>query len=227
MSRRFLIACVMTAWGAFLLWFAWTNTMARFLGPRTYWVAWFGAFGLLLAGVAGLRGAVRGGSAATLRDIGGAGLMVIPLILVLVLPAPQLGAQAASRKAAGVGALSSFVPAPSGGGDIGLKEIHYASLSADYADTLGITDGLVVELTGFVTHPDEAGEEFGLTRFYISCCAADAVPFTVIVRPGDTSAFSDDTWLTVEGELVRSGSSFVLEATRITKAQEPSAPYLY
>ena len=227
MSRRSLIACVMGAWGVFLLWFAWTETMARFLGPRTYWVAWFGAFGLLLAGVAGLRGAGRG-AVATIKDIGGAALMVIPLVLVLLLPAPQLGAQAASRKAAGVGALSSFIPQPSAGDDVGLKEIHYASLSADYADTLGITDGVAVELTGFVTHPSWAADgEFGLTRFYISCCAADAVPFTVVVRPDDPASFSDDTWLTVEGELVRSGTRFVLEAKRIERAEEPSAPYLY
>lgn len=229
MSRRFVVALVLTIWGGFLTWFAASATMARFLGPRTYWVAWFGAGGLLVAGSVSLFGAIRsGGLGATRRDVAGAGLMLVPVILVLVLPAPQLGAQAASRKAAGVGALSSFIPPPSAGGEVGLQEIHYASLSTEYAEALGVTEGLEVDLTGFVTHPEGVeGNSFGLTRFYISCCAADAVPYTVVVRPAGDEMFSDDTWLMVEGNLVRDGDGFVLESTRVDPAEEPSAPYLY
>lgn len=229
MSRKFVVAVVLTIWGGFLAWFAASGTMARFLGPRTYWVAWFGAGGLLLAGTASLFGAVRtGGRGATRSDIAGAGLMMVPVILVMVLPAPQLGAQAASRKAAGVGALSSFIPPPSAGGEVGPQEIHYASLSTEYAEALGVIEGLEVALTGFVTHPEGiASDSFGLTRFYISCCAADAVPYTVVVRPPADQMFSDDTWLTVEGTLVRDGDGFVLEPTRVDPTEEPSAPYLY
>jgi uncharacterized repeat protein (TIGR03943 family) len=154
--------------------------------------------------------------------------MLVPIVLVLVLPTPQLGAQAASRKAVGVGALSSLVPLPEPGEEIGLQEIHYASLSPDYADSLGIVEGLDAELVGFVTHPDDAtGGDFGLTRFYISCCAADAVPYTVVVRPSAGETFPDDTWLKVEGTLIRAGDSFVLEPTDIEPVEEPSAPYLY
>jgi uncharacterized repeat protein (TIGR03943 family) len=229
MTRKTLIAVVLTAWGVFLAWFAATDTMVRFLGPRTYWVAWFGAVGLLIAGtmsLLGMRGG--GGRAATRGDVAGAVLMVVPIVLVVVLPDPQLGAQAASRKAAGVGALSSFIPPPSRGGEIGLQQLHYASLSVGYADSLGITEGMDVDLVGFVTHPSgvEAGN-FGLTRFYISCCAADAVPYTVIVRPGTGEMFSDDTWLRVEGTLARVDDRYVLEPTQIENVQEPSAPYLY
>ena len=111
---------------------------------------------------------------------------------------------------------------------MGLQEIHYATLSAEYADALGVTDGLDVELMGFVTHPPgtESGS-FGLTRFYISCCAADAVPFTVVVRPTTDQAFADDTWLSIQGTLAREGDGFILEPARIDPVEEPSAPYLY
>ena len=154
--------------------------------------------------------------------------MLVPIVLVLVLPTPQLGAQAASRKAVGVGALSTFVPLPEPGEEIGLQEIHYASLSPDYADSLGVIEGLDVELVGFVTHPKDATtSDFGLTRFYISCCAADAVPYTVVVRPSAGETFPDDTWLKVDGTLLRAGDGFVLDAVDIEQLEEPSAPYLY
>ena len=228
-ARSTLIAWVVTAWGAFLAWFAVSDTMVRFLGPRTYWVAWFGAAGLVSAGVVSLMvrrdGQIR---RATRGDVAGALVMLVPIVLVLVLPTPQLGAQAASRKAVGVGALSAFVPLPEPGEEIGLQEIHYASVSQDYADSLGITDGLEVELVGFVTHPDDAtAGDFGLTRFSISCCAADAVPFTVVVRSATGKTFPEDTWLKVEGALVRAGNAFVLEAVDVEPVDEPSAPYLY
>lgn len=232
-TRASLIATVVTAWGGFLAWFAASDTMVRFLGPRTYWVAWFGAAGLLSAGIVSLIGE-RGGQVrrtdrrATRGDVAGALVMLVPIVLVLALPTPQLGAQAASRKAVGVGALSSFVPVPEPGEEIGFQEIHYASLSPDYADSLGIVEGLDVELIGFVTHPGGApAGDFGLTRFYISCCAADAVPYTVVVRPPAGEAFPDDTWLKVEGTLLRAGDGFVLNAVDIEPVEEPSAPYLY
>lgn len=232
-TRRTLIASVVTAWGGFLAWFAASNTMVRFLGPRTYWVAWFGAAGLLSAGVVSLIG-TRGWQVrrttrrATRGDVAGALVMLVPIVLVLVLPSPQLGAQAASRKAVGVGALSSFVPLPDPGGEIGFQEIHYSSLSSDYADSLGVVDGLDVELVGFVTHPGYVtGGDFGLTRFYISCCAADAVPYTVVVRPSAGETFPDDTWLKVEGALLRMADGFVLDAVDIEPVDEPPAPYLY
>ena len=109
-----------------------------------------------------------------------------------------------------------------------MQEIHYASLSPDYAAALGIVEGLVVELVGFVTHPGDASAgDFGLTRFYISCCAADAVPFTVVVRPATDETFADDTWLKVEGTLLLAGDGFILDAAEIEPVEEPSAPYLY
>ena len=227
--RRLLRGIALSVWALFFWWLAIGDEMTRYLGPRTYWVAWFGAAGLLSAGVVSLIG-TRGAEVrrATRGDVAGALVMLVPIVLVLVLPTPQLGAQAASRKAVGVGALSSFVPRPDPGGEIGPQEIHYASLSQDYADSLGIVQGLDVELVGFVTHPGDAmAGDFGLTRFYISCCAADAVPYTVVIRPAAGETFPDDTWLKVEGALLRAGDGFVLDAVDIEPIEEPSAPYLY
>ena len=228
-TKRWLMAVLLLAWGAFLAWLALSDTIARFLGPRTYWVAWFGAAALLVAGVVTAAQAVRSpGRRAAAGDAAGVLVMLIPIALVIALPAPQLGAQAASRKAAGVGALASFVPPPDDSGTIGLEEIHYAGLSSDYAASVGITEGVEVDLVGFVTHPPKVADpHFALTRFYISCCAADAVPYSVRIRPGTSEEFADDTWLRVSGALARDDAGFIVEASSIERIEEPSSPYLY
>lgn len=226
-SKRAVTAKMLLAWGAFLLWMAMSGTMSRFLGPRTYWVAWFGAATLLLTGaITGLHALRSPGPRAGRADWAGVVLLTIPMALVLALPSPQLGAQAASRKAVGVGALSSFVPPPVSGGEIGLEEIHYGGISRAYADQVGIVEGAEVDLTGFVTHPKNAKDgTFSLTRFYISCCAADAVPYSVPIQAD--ADLADDTWLKVTGTLRRGKGGFVVTPTEIEEIEEPSSPYLY
>ena len=221
------MGAVMAGWGAFLLWMAVSGSMSRFLGPRTYWVAWFGAVMLLLAGtVTALQGLRSPGPRAGRADWAAVVLLSIPVALVLALPSPQLGAQAASRKAVGVGALSSFVPPPPSGGEIGLEEIHYAGMSRAYADQVGIVEGAEVDLTGFVTHPkNQKAGTFSLTRFYISCCAADAVPYSVPLEADED--LDDDVWLHVTGTLARGKDGFVVKPTSLEEIEEPRTPYLY
>lgn len=226
-TKRMLTAAMLLAWGGFLMWMVVSGSIARFLGPRTYWVAWFGAATLSLAGLMTALHAIRYRSPQAGRaDWAGVVLLALPIALVLVLPSPRLGAQAASRKAVGAGVLSSFAPRPSDGGDIGLEEIYYAGISGEYAEQVGIAEGAEVELTGFVTHPKTAESgTFSLTRFYISCCAADAVPYSVPVDAAED--LDDDTWLEITGTLARGAGGFIVKPTRIEEVEEPSTPYLY
>lgn len=221
------MAAILLAWGAFLAWMAISNTMARFLGPRTYWVAWFGAATLLFSGAITALHALRShGPRAGRADWTGMVLLSLPIALVAALPAPQLGAQAASRKAVGVGVLSTFVPPPTHGEAIGLEEIHYAGMSREYGDQVGIVDGAEVDLVGFVTHPKNMKEgTYSLTRFYISCCAADAVPYSVAIQADED--LEDDTWLNITGILVGGDDGFLVQPTGIQEIEEPSTPYLY
>jgi uncharacterized repeat protein (TIGR03943 family) len=87
-----------------------------------------------------------------------------------------------------------------------------------------------VDLTGFVSD-GEGGPEgtFALSRFYVSCCAADAIPYTAAVDPEEAGvgAYDRDTWLHVEGVLERRGDDIVVVAEAIEPADEPDDPYLY
>ena len=64
-------------------------------------------------------------------------------------------------------------------------------------DTEGSTEGITVRLEGLVVNNEELDDGFLLTRFLVSCCAADGVPVQVAVRGLDTT-FEDDEWVVAD-----------------------------
>ncbi|MDQ3646209.1 MAG: TIGR03943 family protein [Actinomycetota bacterium] len=232
--KRHLQSFVLTAWAAFLIWLIATDEVLRYIGPKTMWVIWFGAIALSATAIAHFfigRSQNAPGTPASAREAAGILILLVPILAVVVIPKPSLGAMGASRKlAGGISAAGGFVPVPDGG-EVGFQEISFASTSAEYAATLGVAEGMEVELTGFVTHPDDApASGFALTRFSIFCCAADATPYAVLVDPSAVSGgseFTEDTWLRVRGALAKSGTRFVLVADEIETVAEPKDPYVY
>ena len=231
---RALRALVLGAWAAFFVWLIASGEIYRYIGPRTYWVVWFGAAALIAAffsQLPGLRGA-PGRSMPSGRQIVGLVAVMAPILIVVLIPTPKLGALAASNKTTGGIATATALQAPAlqPGQKLSLVDISYASESEKYASALGISDGYSVDLTGFVTHPgDLRGAQFELTRFSIFCCAADVIPYSVPVdtsRLGGGLDFPDDTWLAVKGELARAGGEYVLVARRVKKVPEPRDPYI-
>lgn len=220
---------VLALWSVFFVWLLVSGEVYRYIGPRTRWVVVFGAVVLGLAAIVQARSLRRGASATQLSksEVVALAAFMAPMAVIVLIPRPGLGSEAASRKSTGlVGAASSFVPVPERGSDVSFPEIKYASESSEYAYALGITDGFEVELTGFVTHPDGGPEgTFALTRFATFCCAADAVPYSVTVD-SEEEDYLDDSWLTVSGSLVNEGGEYLLQAERVTEIEEPDNPYI-
>ncbi len=221
-------AVVLVAWATFFIWLLVSGEVNRYIGPRTQWVVWFGAVALgltALAQVAALRRAEP--RSASIAEMLGTLALLVPLVVVIAVPKPSLGSLAASRKLGGTFTSGVIQPQALGPGDeISFAEIQYASESSEYAANLGIVDGLPVRLTGFVTNPEGVPEgHFALTRFSIYCCAADVVPYSVLVR-ADSGSFEDDTWVTISGTLEETGDGFVLVPEELTEVEEPENPYL-
>ena len=232
--RRLMRAFVLGAWALFFAYLRISGAMTRYLGPRTYWVVTFGAIalgGAALAHVMTLRAPGRR-TRPTLGELSGAAVLLIPIAAVSMIPSAELGALAASKKlsSAGGGQVGVFAPqAPEAGAAISFAEIHYADQSADYAAQAGIVEGTPVRLVGFVTHDPNAPEGgFALTRFYVSCCAADALPFSVRIRPpprfGDPQ---ENDWVEVSGDMARDENGFYLDGKEAAEIPEPAVPYLY
>jgi putative membrane protein len=225
-------AVILSAWAIFFAWLYLSGEMTRYLGPRTYWVVPFGAIGLGLA---------AGAHLATLRTrrsrqlswgrVGGLILFLLPMLAVLAVPRPDLGALAASRKSQAGGIAAGVAqPEPVAGTDIRFLEISYSEESEEYANVVGAVDGKEVKLLGFVSDDDNGPEgTIGLARFYVSCCAADAIPYTVSIDTSEAGAgnYERDAWLDVSGALERRGEDLVVVAESIERTEEPDDPYLY
>lgn len=122
-------------------------------------------------------------------------LLYAPVIVMLVVPPPALGAYAAARGGPTVRkpVSMSFAPLPAGD-PVPVKVSDYAQRAVwGHGSTL---TGRTVALTGFVTTTQDGS--WYLTRMLITCCAADALPYEVKVE-GSTKAYPANTWLRVVG----------------------------
>jgi uncharacterized repeat protein (TIGR03943 family) len=217
---------VLGAWAAFFWWLWLTDEVTRYLGPRTYWVVVFGAVSLTVATLAHVplaRRSEAGGRGETLAAV----TLLVPIAAIVMVPRPDLGSLAASRKATGA-APAGVAYIPESTGEVSFREIELANQSVEYAATLEVSGGTEVELQGFVAASvDEPEGAFELVRFYVSCCAADAIPYAVVVDPeGSAVTYDRDTWLSIDGYVEQRGSDFVVVAESVREIDEPSNPYL-
>jgi uncharacterized repeat protein (TIGR03943 family) len=166
---------------------------------------------------------------------GVAWLLVLPLLALLLIAPPALGAFAAARQSTrpAVSTQASYPPLPdaeNGAVPLNMSEYVFRGL---YDPDESLRD-VRVRLLGFVTPSEDPEDTYLLTRFTLNCCAADATAITVAVR-GDQPRPAD-TWLEVEGEweprpglepgeLSADPPLLVVQSARVVEA--PSNPYEY
>ncbi|MFK8026042.1 MAG: TIGR03943 family protein [Ilumatobacter sp.] len=126
-------------------------------------------------------------------------LLAAPLVVLLAVAPAALGAAAAER----VDSIVPAEPSPSddslqalddSGGPVPLKVSDFLT-RAIWDDTGSLID-TEVELEGLVVNADEIDDGFWLTRFAVSCCAADGLPLQVAIR-GVEREFDNDEWVRV------------------------------
>lgn len=90
-----------------------------------------------------------------------------------------------------------------------------------------------VKVQGFVVYPPDLPDQYFLiSRFVITCCAADAYPVGLPVKLADSrKAYAQDSWLEVEGkmltETLKGKRQLTIAATSLKKIQPPENPYDY
>ena len=92
--------------------------------------------------------------------------------------------------------------------------------------------GQKVKVQGFVIHPPELPKDYLLlSRFVITCCAADAYPVGLPVKLPQQQAYPADIWLEVEGQMdtedLAGKRQLTINARSITQIPEPQNPYAY
>jgi putative membrane protein len=227
LDLRSIRALALVAWAGVFTWLWVSGESVRYLGPRTQWVVPVGAIGLTLA-AAGYLLATRAEAPSRLGLREGLGLagLVLPVLAAAVLANAQLGALAASNKLSSRGIDSSALArlASRDAKHVGFLQLNAAGRDDGLTRELGLAEGRSVELTGFVS---ETGQLFTLSRFYITCCVADAVPIGVRVSAGRRGAkLERDDWVDVTGVLARGHREWIIRALQIEHVKAPSDPYL-
>lgn len=93
--------------------------------------------------------------------------------------------------------------------------------------------GQKVKVEGFVVHaPNLPPNYFIITRFVITCCAADAYPVGLPVKlSGDRTTYPADSWQEISGEMITetldNKRQLVIAAQGIKKIPQPQNPFSY
>ena len=170
----------------------------------------------------------------------GAALLAVPTLLGLVPPRP-LGTDAMATRSLQIGsvpataALSVTSDTALGSADAPRTVLDWLVLFDQ--DTVGGGDlsrfaGESARVRGFVYRDERfpAGT-FMVSRFLLSCCAADAAPIGLAVRWPDAEFLNDDAWVWVSGvfavETFLGERMPVLVGAEISAAEQPPQPYLY
>jgi uncharacterized repeat protein (TIGR03943 family) len=223
---RSVRALALVVWAALFTWLWATGESVRYLGPRTQWVVPVGALGLAFATAAYLY-VTRDARSDRISVHEGLGLaaLLLPVMAAGVLAHAQLGALAASNKLSSRGIDSSALARLAGKNakEIGFLQLNAAGRDEELTRNLGLSQGRSVELAGFVS---QEGRPFTLSRFYISCCVADAVPIGVHVVPSKRARLKRDDWVDVTGVLDKGNREWVVKALAIRHIKAPSDPYL-
>jgi uncharacterized repeat protein (TIGR03943 family) len=188
------------AWALFFDWLWLSDRASLYVGPRTTWVVTFGAITLTTAAVLYLAGvpARHRMPAPRASEIGRLGVIVAPILLAAMAPAVTLGAQAVGQKRGADGAALAKRLAEDGT-EIRLYELAAAVANPQWAKLRGIEPGMEVDFDGFVSREARDGT-VELSRFMATCCAADAVPYSIDVRlPNTAGTLKENQWLRVRG----------------------------
>ncbi|HQV28193.1 MAG TPA: TIGR03943 family protein [Thermoflexales bacterium] len=165
-------------------------------------------------------------------NVFGAGLLVLPIVFGLLVPARPLGASALAGRGLGLGAPVRAGSAPVAQRSGGQRSIIDWLIDISRSPDPAALSGQAVDVIGFVYHdPRVKPNQFFVSRFAVSCCVADATPVALLVETADASALKTDAWVRVVGRFSLgeyAGQQLpIIAAERIEATQAPNQPYLF
>jgi uncharacterized repeat protein (TIGR03943 family) len=229
-------ALALIGMGLFLYFRYISGTLLFYINERFVWLTFLAAIGFILVG-ASYRYRPHHDHGHSHGSVSWAGLLLVfsPVILGLVVPPKPLGAAAMSNRDVSVMSLTSS-SAPENSAILskprGEKNVLDWAVEFQSANDPAAFAGKEATVTGFVYRDDRfATNEMMVSRFIVSCCAADAAPIGLIVRAENSADFADDAWIEVTGVFepgrLDGEAVPILIADTITPVDVPEQPYLY
>ncbi|RJE87028.1 TIGR03943 family protein [Paenibacillus sp. 1011MAR3C5] len=92
--------------------------------------------------------------------------------------------------------------------------------------------GKKLEISGFVYREDKmASNQFVISRMAMTCCAADSMPYGILVESSRAASYAEDSWMKLTGIIgvtEYDGVEIIsLEAQKIEMMEAPKDPYVY
>lgn len=214
----------------YLTWTLLSGKLIYYINNRFFPLTILSVVLLVLMAAAGLRRRSETGpvSAAAL------GLIALPLILGVVVPASPLSAESVGSRGMGLSA-----PARQGqGADQALAVVPDERTILDWVKVFNYSPdpaqfaGQQASVIGFVYHDVRLGQaQFMVSRFSVSCCVADAFALGMAVNWPDSAALKQNTWVLVKGsvdQMVIDGRTVpLIHAEQVSPVPAPKNPYLY
>ena len=123
-------------------------------------------------------------------------LLILPFLVLISVAPTGLGAAAADRVDAYTPTESEITYAAVDSADGPVEMRVYEFLDRAIWDDSGSLEDVPIRLEGLVVNDPSVPDGFKLTRFLVSCCAADGIPLQVAVH--GTPALEDDTWVVAD-----------------------------
>jgi putative membrane protein len=160
------------------------------------------------------------------------GVMLVPLVFGILVPARPLGAQALSNTNVNstfgrTGSVTQLNMAPSE------RNILDWIRSFNALQRIDEANGQPADVVGFVYRDIrfEGKPQFMVVRYVVACCVADANAIGLIVETPESAKWQSDTWVRVTGKFqvkdVGGSRQPVLIAEKIEQTELPKHPYLY
>ncbi len=242
-------ALALMALGLFLYSRFWNGKLFFYIHERFVWLIIFAAIGLIVIGGSYSYRAAQpqtddhdhdhdhhhDGHKHSHFSWGSIALLMLPVALGLFVPPKPLGASAMVNRDVSVESLTSASSPDSN------------EVISKPKDEKNILDWLIdfrtaqdqsrfeeeqVKVVGFVYRDERFNEEqFMVSRFVVSCCAADAAPIGLVVQWPTGADLIADQWVEVEGTLTiqpfAGEETPLVIAESVTPTDVPERPYLY
>lgn len=161
-------------------------------------------------------------------------IMLIPLLIGIFIPARPLDSSAVSAK--GLTTSSALISS-----DSASRLFETESEQRNILDWVKIFYfeknldpflGQQASVIGFVYRDENLPQgQFFVSRFILSCCAADGYAVGMIVESPEADSFEKDTWVRVTGPVdvvvYDDRTSSLIRAEAIEVVPQPEQPYLY
>lgn len=160
--------------------------------------------------------------------------LLIPVLVGVLIPARPLDAAAATTRGVNVSApiISSASQVQSFEAAADQRNILDWIRMFNNGTDVNTYTGETANVIGFVFKDERLAEnQFLVSRFVITCCAADGLAIGMVVNWDQASTLTENTWVRVNGPVesyqLEGQAIPLIEADSVEVVEEPPQPYLF